>query len=127
MNFYKAFLVLGLFLAYTCSSFASAPLENELDISSFLRSNRVVDNKIYLQPGTVYIAPDQILLNVEGQLLPIGNLSADSEGVFVTTEGLMAARRNNETWTCRRCGRTNSIEDRWCRTCNRDPHGNLHP
>ena len=115
MNFYKAFLFLGLLLAYTCSSFASAPLENELDFSSFLRSNRVVDNKIYLQPGTVYVAPDQILLNVEGQLLPIENLSADSEGVFVTIEGLMAAR--NGAWRCSKCQTRNSTEDRWCIKC----------
>ncbi len=120
MKIRKAFLVLGLFLAYTCNSFASSHLKNELDISSFLSSNKVVDNKIYLQPGTVYVAPDQILLNIEGQLLPIGNLSADAEGVFVFIEELVtAAKKNNEAWTCRKCQRVNSMEDKWCRRCGR--------
>ena len=118
MNFRKAFFTLGLFLAYSVSSFASVHLENELDISSFLRSNKVIDNKVYLKPGTIYVAPDQILLNLDGQLLPIGNLSADAEGIFVTIEEMMMAAKN-ETWTCRKCKRVNSMEDRWCARCGR--------
>lgn len=118
MKFSKAFLVLWLFLTYAGSSFANTFDENELDINSFLRSSRVLDNKVYLKPGSVYVAPYQIFLNVEGTLLPIKNLSADGEGVFITVEEIVTAAKN-KTWRCRWCQRVNSMEDRWCAGCGR--------
>jgi hypothetical protein len=124
MKFRKLFL--GLFLVISVIVFASEFEENELDINCFLRTSKVVNDKVYIEPGMIYVAPSQILLNIKGQILPITHLSADESGVFVTIEEIVsAAKGNNETWKCRKCGRINSLEDRWCRTCKRDPNGNL--
>jgi hypothetical protein len=124
MKFRKAFLIL--FLAYTYNGFASN--FDEHGLSCFLRTSKIIENRVYLEPGTVYISPNQIFLNLNGQLLPIETLSTDEGGIFVTVEGVLnATRKNNEAWKCRRCGRINSIEDKWCETCGRDPYGNLCP
>ena len=118
MNVRKLFLVLAIFLAYACSTFADTINENHLPIDSFLSSNRVVNNKVYLMPGMVYMAPNQILLNMEGDFLPIENLSADSEGVFVTIDEIVIAAEKR-TWRCNGCRRVNSMEDRYCTRCGR--------
>jgi ribosomal protein L40E len=119
VNFRKFFLVLGIFYAYTFSASANIHLENDLDVNFFLSSSKVVDNKIYLKPGTVYLDCDQILLNIEGQLLNVENLSADNGGIFITVEEiLMAVKKNEETWTCSKCGRRNGMDVRYCPRCH---------
>ena len=115
MNFRKLFLVLGIFLAHTCSGFADTSNENEQAIGRFLMSNRVVNNKIYLNPESLFLTSNQILLNMEGHFLPIGNLSADIEGIFVTIEEIVRAVQK-PSWMCR-CGRVNSMDERWCSRC----------
>jgi hypothetical protein len=55
---------MNLFLTYNCSSFASTFDGNELDISGFLKTSKVLDSKVYIGPGTVYVNPNQILLNI---------------------------------------------------------------
>ena len=69
MNVRKLLLILGAFFVYAGSVLAETIDENHLPIDSFLSSNRVVNNKVYLKPGMIYMAPNQILLNMEGNFL----------------------------------------------------------
>ncbi len=118
MKFCKAFLVLSLFLAYASTCFAINVDISELDVNSFLNSSKVIDNKVYLDPETISITSNQILLNTGHCVLPIANLSVDTEGVFITIEEMVMAAKK-ESWKCRWCQRVNSMEDRWCARCGR--------
>jgi hypothetical protein len=78
----------------------------------------VIDNKIYLEPETISITSSQILLNIGNYVLPIANLSVDTEGVFITIEEMVMAAKK-ATWKCWWCQRVNSMKDRWCARCGR--------
>lgn len=74
------------------------------------------NNKFYVEPGTIYVSPNEILLNISGNLVPIKNLFADSEGVFVLAEEILSAKADVSIWTCAWCGEQNNGGN-YCTTC----------
>lgn len=80
------------FLFFCCNAFADiCSNSEEHDIVKKL-DVRIVDNKFYVEPGTIYISPTQILLNISGEFLPVRNLFSDDGGVFVLAEEILAAK-----------------------------------
>ncbi len=50
-------------------------------------SDQSIDGKFYVEPGTVYIAPDGIFLNVEDNFVPISGVCVDEGGIYVLGYG----------------------------------------
>ena len=49
------------------------------------------NEKLYVNPGSVYVAPDAIYVNIKGQLFPVSSLEVDAQGIYVPA---FAARSN---------------------------------
>jgi hypothetical protein len=100
------------FLLFCCQ--AHADMSYQLEESHRPLLEKI--DKFYVEPGTVYVSPNEILLNLSGNLLPIKNLFADSEGVFVLAEEILSARASEGSWTCAWCGQENNGGN-YCRVC----------
>ena len=46
------------------------------------------ENKVYIEPGCIYVAPNGIFLNIEGELYGVTSIEADENGVYVPTPAL---------------------------------------
>lgn len=46
-------------------------------------AGQTIDGKLYVEPGTVYVAPNGIFLNVEGNLIAVNSICMDQYGVHV--------------------------------------------
>lgn len=46
-----------------------------------------VDGKLYVKDGIVHVSPEGIFLCVKGSMIPISQIEADEEGVFVRCGG----------------------------------------
>lgn len=71
-----------LFLLFTCAfsnGFSSESIYSENLGSSI---HKIMENKVYLNPGYVQIAKNGIFIDVEGELLPIDHLEVDQDGVY---------------------------------------------
>lgn len=55
------------------------------------------DDKFYVEPGTVHVAPNGIFLNLDGNFIPVSSVSADEEGIYVLGFDV-------STVCCSRCG-----------------------
>lgn len=76
----KCFIVV--FLLVTCSflnCFSTEPFADENSESSI---QKIVENRVYLKPGSIQIAKNGIFINIDGELLPINHLEMDNEGVY---------------------------------------------
>lgn len=109
---YKAAICHLFFLLLSCQAYAS------LNYCSGESQSQLLQNidRFYVDPGTVYISPKEILLNLSGNLLPIRNLFADSEGVYVLAEEILTAKAYDGIWTCAWCGEQNNGGN-YCTTC----------
>ena len=77
-----------------------------------------IDNKFYIEPGTVYVSPKEILLNLSGNLVPIKNLFSDNEGIFVLAEEILSVQAREGIWTCYWCEEQNNGGN-FCKLCYR--------
>lgn len=76
----KLMILLLLLTAFTGKSFAYQNYENE---TSFEKNfEKIIDGKYYIKPGTILVSQDSIYLCVQGQMIPIGSLEVDEEGVY---------------------------------------------
>lgn len=75
---------------------------------------RVIEGKYYIYPGTVYVAPDGIFLNIDNDLVEISSVFSDKNGVYVTIEELRSAGR---TWMCDVCYLDNPSYLQYCQNC----------
>lgn len=65
--------LMGLSILLGAGAFAStAPL-----------AGQSIDAKLYVQPGTVHVAPNGIFLNVEGHFVPVTQVAIDADGIYV--------------------------------------------
>lgn len=64
-------------------------------------------DKMYVSPGTVYIAPEGIYLNVDGQLVPVQIVGHDKGGIFVEGAGEYLS---SDYVKCKQCGLTYNRE-----------------
>lgn len=82
------FFALGLLLGSTAFAINAAPF-----------AGQCIDGKFYVEPGTVYVAPNGIFLNLDGNYIPVGMVCSDEVGVYVLEYEL-----GPENWIlCTRC------------------------
>lgn len=48
---------------------------------------KVIDDKLYIKAGTIHVGSEGIFLCINGQLVPIPQIEADGEGVFMRNVG----------------------------------------
>lgn len=57
-----------------------------LNVCAFAQTTSLDDNsnegKLYVQPGSVYVGPNQILINKDGLFFPVKSISVDEQGVY---------------------------------------------
>jgi len=99
-------LLLGLCCKGLCQS------DNEDNNTSCI--GRVIEGKYYIYPGTVYIAPNGIFLNIDNDLVAISSVFSDKNGVYVTMEELKSVGR---TWICDVCYFDNPSYLQYCDRC----------
>lgn len=46
----------------------------------------IVDGKFYVEPGSVYVGKEKILLNVEGQFFEVDGIARDEKGIYITKD-----------------------------------------
>lgn len=46
------------------------------------------DDRLYVEPGCIYVAPNGIFLNIEGEFYGVSAIEADENGVYVPTPAL---------------------------------------
>lgn len=102
-----------LFLPLCCNAYADPCPNSEELHAKFLG---MTDNKFYVEPGTIYVSPKEILLNISGELLPIKNLFSDDGGVFVLAEEILMAKAKDGPWNCAWFGEPNNGGN-YCTTC----------
>ena len=120
MSFRNAFLILSLLLMCASNCFANDCELSDSETNLCTQITSVLDDKVYLAPETFCITQDQILVEFEGQLLSVGNISVVSNGFYISVEEMLAAiGKKQDTWKCRWCGRSNDMKDRWCARCGR--------
>lgn len=124
MHLYRAFFLFSLLLlSYSCNCFALNFEEPELDIDLFLSTNREENQKLYIEPEMVYVAPNQILLNIGQHWLPVRQLRTDANGVYVSLGEVLTQAKKlgiwGETWTCPNpdCGYENYDRISHCAIC----------
>jgi phosphoribosylaminoimidazole (AIR) synthetase len=47
-------------------------------------AGQCIDGKLYIEPGTVHVAPNGIFLNEEGSFIQVEAVCMDNSGVYVT-------------------------------------------
>jgi hypothetical protein len=83
-------------------------------------TNEDLNEKIYISPEVIHLNQNQILVNVNGQLLSVPNISVDKNGYYLSIDEVLTAMgQEQKSWTCRWCGRRNTMNDRWCARCGR--------
>lgn len=87
-------------------------------LNQFLTANKVCDSRVYIEPDSIYVAPNGIFLNLAGEWLQIQSLSSDKNGIFVSLREIEAGIWG-DTWKCpkRSCGYENYASVRYCALC----------
>jgi hypothetical protein len=47
-------------------------------------AGQCIDGKLYVEPGTVHVAPNGIFLNQEGSFVPVSAVCVDDYGIYVS-------------------------------------------
>lgn len=117
MNLCKAFLALVFSLVCFNCCFAKSFEEFDSYAKVFLQSNKIIEHKVYVEPETVFITSDQILLKFNGAILPVRNISTDQEGIFAPLDEVLVALVDIDPWICPNCGLNNFSTFRKCYRC----------
>ena len=51
--------------------------------SVFAEAGQCIDGKLYVEPGTVHVAPNGIFGHVEGHFVPVNAVCMDEGGIYV--------------------------------------------
>lgn len=86
------------FLLATCSFSNCFSMEADYNENSESSIQKIVDNKVYLKPGSIQIAQNGIFINLEGELLAIDHLESDQEGVYFEPRKLKIKYCENCEW-----------------------------
>lgn len=46
-------------------------------------AGQCIDGKLYVEPGTVHVAPNGIFLNLAGNFVPVNGVCVDEYGIYV--------------------------------------------
>ncbi len=119
------FLLLITFTSHCPASPSNnAPMhQNRIDLINELKKDlsnigEIIDDKIYIKPGSISVYQSHISLNFRGLLIPVTSLSTDSNGVYISLgdflEGLWG-----DTWICPNpaCGYENYDAVNYCGIC----------
>lgn len=112
-RYYRIAVVFNLFFLSFCCNVSAVSSNLEECHAKILD---MTDNKFYVEPGTIYISPKEILLNVSGEFLPVKNLFSDDKGIFVLAEEILIAKSKESPWICAWCGQDN-YGGNYCTTC----------
>jgi len=77
-----------------------------------LLAGQCIDGKLYVEPGTVHVAPNGIFLNLDGNFVPVNGVCIDEFGIYVLGYDCM------RIVTCPQCKRKYNA-DRYSDRC---PH-----
>lgn len=77
------------------------------------------EEKVYIQPSSIYVSSNQIYVKIAEDLIPIQHLSCDDSGIFVSIQDLQTGRGRQETWICQKCGYENYVGINACGICGR--------
>lgn len=72
------------------------------------------EEKIYVPPGSVYVAPTGIFLNINDEMVKVDQLFTDSQGVYVIADGMNPECVKWRYWQCPFCEQKNTITDKVC-------------
>lgn len=80
-------------------------------------AGQFVDDKYYVEPGTIHVAPNSIFLNLEGHFVPVESVSMDDCGVYCLLPNCSSKSRRD--WKCPRedCGTWNGAWRIRCQRC----------
>lgn len=79
--------------------------------------------KVYIQPESITILHNQIYVQIEKDLIPIGRLFCDDKGIFVLIDDIRVAKGIfGDTWICPKCGYENYVVIQNCGQCGRYRH-----
>lgn len=110
----QAFFVLILIVALPAIMIATEiPIEYQY-------CNSDTEDKLYIQPNSIYFSQNQIYVRIAEDLIPIQQLSCDNNGVFILIQDIQAGRGRQETWICLKCGYENYVGINNCGLCGRD-------
>lgn len=111
--FYKSLFLITLLAYFSTGSANDAYCCQRLPLEEAL----VVDDKIYLDPTSVYIAANGIFVNIQDEVIAVGGLFSDDHGIYFLLSEYHAKRENG--WICIKCGWKNNDDRAWCANCNR--------
>ena len=63
---------------------------------------------------------NQIYVRIAEDVIPIQQLSCDSNGIFITIQDIQTERGRRDIWTCPKCGYENYDGINNCGQCGRD-------
>jgi hypothetical protein len=61
-----------------CSEFGAVAFADTAALAG-----QCIDGKLYIEPGTVHVAPNGIFLNVGGNFVPVSAVCKDKDGIYV--------------------------------------------
>lgn len=80
---------------------------------------KIIDEKVYLHPGMAQICPNGIVVQVNGELVPVPAIESDMYGVFVQLQYLEWKVKASD-WLCTTCWNWNSYDRKTCSWCGAD-------
>ncbi len=92
------------------------------NIDFLFSTSSIIEDKVYIQPDSIYFLPNQIYVKMADDFIPIQQLSCDDSGIFIPIQNTRAGCgvRRWETWKCPRCDYENYEGINRCGVCGRD-------
>ena len=80
---------------------------------------KAIGDKVYLHPGMAQIGPNGIIVQINGELVPVPIIESDPYGVFVRAQHV-AGKIKPGDWCCTTCWNWNSSNRTICYWCGAD-------
>ena len=110
--------LVALSLISSLQSLTSYEVSTSTCVSRILRG-KVIDDKIYLHPGMAHVTPKGLVVQVNGDFLPVPMIESDDNGVFILMQ-YAAGKIMAGNWCCSFCWNWNSSNRVNCGTCGSD-------
>lgn len=122
------FLLSLMIFIYHFPSFSQQYLKSHADYHDFeysvteklqseLAAEESINGKFYLDLSSIYVTPDGIFLNFDGQFFPIFNLASDENGFYTYVAGWTPCF--DDDWKCVN-GHWNPSYENKCVTCRKE-------
>lgn len=107
-----------LFLIAGLQSLVSREISSPNYFSKDFRG-KVIDDRIYLHPGMAQVTPKGLMVQLNGEPLPVSTIESDEHGVFIRIHDVSGAVKHGD-WCCTTCWHWNSSNRATCRVCGSD-------